>query len=251
MALSLYSAKKAVLYPRTVYMRRVKERDMDDRVRKMFEVNYYRKPLYAFTGATMRNPEILVDADLAADSVVLDVGAYIGAWSEKVSDRYGCTIHAFEPASVALRSAEKRLKGHANVHLHPYGLGATDQTARLSMAGPGSSTHTGSSPLGAFEDISIRDVTGVLDELGIDQVDLLKVNIEGGEFDLFDRLTETGWLPRIRQTMIQFHEFHPNPYWRRFRVRRALRRTHTEVWDYPWVWEFWQRTERVPGAPDR
>jgi FkbM family methyltransferase len=241
MAPSLYGLKKTILFPRTVYMRRVKERDMDPAVRKMFDDNYYRKPMYAFTAATMANRDILIDADLDADSIVVDVGAYVGAWSEKISDKYGCTIHAFEPASVALRSARKRLKGRPDVHVHPYGLGGSDQTARMAMAGPGSSIHTGTSPMGAYEDITIRDVATVLDELGIGQIDLLKVNIEGGEFDLFDRLIETGWLPKVRQTMIQFHEFHPNPYWRRFTVRRALKQTHTEVWDYPWVWEYWTR----------
>jgi FkbM family methyltransferase len=222
-------------------MRRVKERGMDPRARKMFDDNYYRKPLYAFTGATMRNRDILVDADLDADSVVLDVGAYVGNWSEKVSDRYGCTIHAYEPASAAVRRASKRLSDRDKVHLHQYGLGASDQRARLAMAGPGSSVHTETSPMGSYEDITIRDVSAVLAELGLEEIDLLKVNIEGGEFDLFDRLVETGWMPKVRQTMIQFHEFHPNAYWRRFVVRRALRRTHTEVWDYPWVWEFWAR----------
>jgi len=215
---------------------------MDPRVRKMFEDNYYRKPLYAFTGATMRNRDILIDADLDADSLVLDVGAYVGNWAEKVSDRYACTIHGFEPASGAVARAEKLLGARTNVHVHQYALGASDQTARLAMAGPGSSVHTSVSPMGSYEDITIRDVAAVLDELGIDEIDLLKVNIEGGEFDLFDRLVETGWMPRIRQTMIQFHEFHPNAHWRRFTVRRALRRTHTEVWDYPWVWEFWRST---------
>jgi len=241
MDVTLYSVKKAVLYPRTLYMRRVKEKDMDPRVRKMFEVNYYRKPLYDFTAATMANPDILVDADLSASSVVLDVGAYVGDWSDKVSRRYGCTIHAFEPGSAALKTAHKRLDGREGVHLHPYGLGGTNQMARLAMAGPGSSIYSASSPLGAYESIEIRDVVEVLDELGIDQIDLLKVNIEGGEFDLFDRLQEAGRLPDARQVMIQFHEFHPNAYRRRRQVRRGLAATHEVVWDHPWVWEFWRR----------
>lgn len=240
MGLSLFSAKKAVLSPRTLYMRRVKERDMDPRVRKMFDDNYYRKPLYAFTAATMQNRDILIDADLDADSLVLDVGAFVGDWSEKVADRYGCTVHGFEPATGAFEIAETKLAGRRNVHLHNYGLGGNDRSARLALAGPGSTIYTDSSPMGRFEDIEIRDVAGVLDELGIDHIDLLKVNIEGGEFDLLDRLVETGWMPKISQTMVQFHEFHANAYWRRFTARRALRRTHTEVWNYPWVWEYWR-----------
>ncbi|MGH9026660.1 MAG: FkbM family methyltransferase, partial [Acidimicrobiia bacterium] len=92
--------------------------------------------------------------------------------------------------------------------------------------------------------VQLRDVVGVLEELGIDHVDLLKVNIEGGEFELFDRLNETGWLPRMRVVSVQFHEWHPKAYRRRRAVRRALRRDHREVWNYPWVWELWQLADR-------
>jgi hypothetical protein len=110
MAISLFALKKAVLLPRTTYMRRVKERDMDPRVRKIFDDNYYRKPLYAFTAATMQNRDILIDADIDDGSTVFDVGAFVGDWSEKVADRYGCSIHAFEPASGAFARARKRLQ---------------------------------------------------------------------------------------------------------------------------------------------
>jgi hypothetical protein len=127
------------------------------------------------------------------------------------------------------------------VQLFRYGLGAEDSVAHLSAAGPGSSIYAKDSPLGESAEVSIRDVVAVLDELEVDQVDLMKVNIEGGEFDLFDRLIEAGRLPSIRQIMIQFHEFHPDAYRRRHRVRKALRRSHEVVWDYPWVWEMWRR----------
>jgi hypothetical protein len=90
--------------------------------------------------------------------------------------------------------------------------------------------------------VQIRDVVGVLDELGIREVDLLKVNIEGGEYDLFDRLIETDWLRSVRLVSVQFHEWHPKAYRRRRAIRRALARSHTEVWCYSWVWEYWSRT---------
>jgi FkbM family methyltransferase len=238
---SLFTLKKAALFPRTLYMRHVKERDLDGPIRTMFEANYYRKPLYAFTAATMQNPDILIDADLDETSVVLDVGAYVGDWTEKISNRYGCQVYAFEPGLVNMSFARKRLKEHENVQLCAYGLGAEDATVHLTAAGPGSSIYDTKSPLGDAAEVSVRDVVGVLDELGLHEVDLIKINIEGAEFDLLDRLIDAGRLPSIRQAMIQFHEFHPDAYRRRHRVRRALRETHEVVWDYPWVWELWQR----------
>jgi hypothetical protein len=42
--------------------------------------------------------------------------------------------------------------------------------------------------------------------------------------------------------MVQFHEFHPKAYRRRRHNRRSLARSHQQVWDYPWIWEYWRRT---------
>src|SRR3954453_18143318 len=98
---SLYELKKAVLAPRTAYRRR-NEPDMEGPIRQMFELSYYNTPTYDFLKATMANPDILVDVDADESCIVLDVGAYIGQWTTKIIDRYGATVHAFEPAAAGL-----------------------------------------------------------------------------------------------------------------------------------------------------
>jgi FkbM family methyltransferase len=237
---SLYTLKKTLLTPRTAYMRR-KEKDMDGLARTMFELHYYRKPVYDFTAATMANREILVDVDVDRESVVLDVGAFVGDWSQKLWDRSRPTIHAFEPAPSGYQSTAKRFYGNERVQAYDYGLGGANETASLALKGPGSSIYDEPGRFGSV-DIHIRDIVEVLDELGLDEIDLLKVNIEGGEYDLFDRLDDAGWLPHIRLILVQFHEWHPKAYARRRRNRRAFRVNHEEVWNYPWVWEYWRRT---------
>jgi FkbM family methyltransferase len=239
-ALSLYQLKKAVLTPRTWYMRR-KERDMDPVSRVIFEQNYYRKPVYEFTGATMMNPAILYDVPIDSSATVFDVGAYVGGWSQKVWDRYQPTIYAFEPAPGPHASVVEMFEGNDRVHAFDYGLGAEDATASLALAAAGSSIYDAEGTMGRV-DVQIRDVVGVLEELGVEHLDVLKVNIEGGEYDLLDRLAETGWLPRIDHVLVQFHEWHPHAYRRRRRNRRALAASHEEVWCASWVWEYWRRT---------
>lgn len=240
MDLSLYAAKKALLAPRTARRRRAAG-EMADTTRQIFELSYYSDATFGFLEATMENPEILVDADLDEQSVVLDVGAFVGQWCEKVAHRYGATVHAFEPAPQAVAALERRLGDDPRIVAHAVGLGARDETLAMEIHGPGSTVYTGGSVDGDLEQVELRDVAAVLDDLDVDRVDLMKVNIEGGEYDLFDRLIETDWLPRIRTVLIQFHEWHPGAYRRRFRIRRALARHHDEVWNYPWIWEKWQR----------
>jgi FkbM family methyltransferase len=239
MAIAAYRIKRTLLKPRTAY-RRHKEQSVDRLGRSMLELHAYGQPIYDFIEATAAKPDILVDVEVDDRSVVLDVGAYSGEWSGQVSERYGSKVFAFEPDPTSFPKLVERLAKHRNARALDYGLGCRDHVASLALAGPGSSIYGANGAFGAAA-VQIRDVSLVLDELGVDHVDLIKVNVEGGEYDLFDRLIETSWLHRIRLVSVQFHEWHPKAHTRRRRIRRSLRETHEQVWNYPWVWEYWRR----------
>jgi FkbM family methyltransferase len=237
-----YRIKRALLAPRIAYMRR-KEQGQPFLARTMLEQQYYRRAMYKFIDASAADPDLLVAFELDERGVVLDIGAFDGEWSHQIATRYGATIHAFEPNPAASTKLRDRLGGLPNVVAHHYGLGGRDQQAVLTLAGPGSSIYgvdAGDAELDTVT-VTIRDVALVLAELGVDRIDLLKVNIEGGEYDLFDRLIGCGRLPRVRLVLVQFHEWHPHAYRRRRAIRKVLRRSHDEVWNYPFVWELWRR----------
>ena len=242
MSMSLYKVKRAVLWPRTA-LRRRSTPDLDAVGRAMFEVQYYRRPMYDFVTAVAAKPDLLIDFELDDCSVVIDAGAYDGEWCEQIARRYGATIYAFEPDPTSFRRVTTRVSRLPNVFAYDHGLADRDYETALALDGPGSAVSTEPGHFGTAT-VALRDIVGVLDALGVESIDLLKVNIEGGEFDVFDRLIETGWLPRIRVISVQFHEWHPHAYRRRRAVRSALRRTHEELWCYPWVWEVWRRAER-------
>lgn len=241
-----YSLKKRLLTPRTV-LRRRRETSSDEWVRRVLELHYYNPSIYAFMAAMEAKPDLLHDFPLAPRATIVDVGAFVGEWSEPVATRYGeARIFAFEPGPPFFRQLREVAEKHPHLTALPYGLGARTQQARLStLDGPGAAV-VGDGERGPGHDIEIRDIDSVFDELGLREVDLLKVNIEGGEYDLFDRLVETDRLVGVDSVLVQFHEWHPNAYRRRRAVRRALRRTHDEIWNYPWVFEYWRR--RAPGG---
>jgi FkbM family methyltransferase len=190
------------------------------------------------------NPDLLVDFGIDATSVVIDAGAYVGEWSERISRGSGARVYAFEPSPVPRERLYQRVAAYPNVSVFEYGLGARDETATLTLQGPGSSVHDDVNANTSQFDraaVAIRDVAAVLRELRLEHVDLLKLNIEGSEYDVLERLAETGWLPRIGIVLVQFHEWLPKVHRRRKATQRVLRRTHTQLWDYPWVWEAWRR----------
>ena len=213
----------------------------------MYEAHDYRPAIRRFVAASRRDPDLLVDVDLPDGATVLDIGAFVGEWSERILRRteqaggHAVRIHAFEPEPNACRKLAAGVGRDPRVQLHPFGLAGRDRTAPLAVGGPGSSIFLDADTPGFTGQVAIdlRDGAAALDALGIDRVALAKVNIEGGEFELIDRLHETGWLARISVLLVQFHEFGPDAYRGRRRNRRQLAATHREVWSYPWVYERW------------
>ena len=229
-------------WPRAVY-RRHREKDLTAEARVFYELNSYSDTFYALLDRQRENPDLLIDFGLDEESVVVDAGAYTGGWSKRVSVKSGAHLHAFEPSPAAMRRFRANLADRPNVTAYEYGLGAADAEMTLSVRGPGSTLELDSLAQGGQltrSTVQIRDVAAVFSEL-FDHVDMLALNIEGAEYDVLDRLTETGWLPRIDVLLIQFHEWIPRSHRRREASRRALQRTHDEIWSYPWIWEAWRR----------
>jgi hypothetical protein len=67
----------------------------------------------------------------------------------------------------------------------------------------------------------------------------MKINIEGGEYELLEHLINSGLVSRIRRMQIQFHDFVPDAVARRARLVEALARSHRQSWSYYFVWEEW------------
>lgn len=176
---------------------------------------------------------------LGPDSVVWDVGGYEGQWASDIFSRFGCHIEVFEPVRHAAEFIRHRFVANQRVRIHPYALGVADYREELELAADESSlerVHRGAST----EAVSVRDVIVVMKEIG-GRVDLLKLNIEGGEFALMERLLSSGLISQISELQIQFHDFVPNARARREKITKALALTHEQTWCYEFVWENWRR----------
>lgn len=236
---TMYDLKRIAVYPRLVRGRR-REQHQPDFVARALELASYRRSAYEFLDATVANPDILFDADLGPHSVVLDVGAFDGEWALGINDRYGATVLSFELSPAIVPFLESATRDHPGVRPLPYGLGARNAALPVSRRGMGSSVFAKGSH-DEWDEGLMRDVSEVWAELDLGDVDLMKINIEGGEYDLLERMVRTGLTSRVRCFLIQFHEHVPAAYRRRRRIRRALATSHGVVWDYPFAWEKWTR----------
>lgn len=170
--------------------------------------------------------------------VMLDFGGFEGNWAAEMHAAYGARVHVFEPHPSFAASIARRFDGNGDIVTHPLALGGADGELVLSDDGDASSAmRDGISAVRGL----VRAATPYLDTLGLERVDVAKINIEGGEYDLLPELIESGWIGKIDRVQVQFHLFTPDEIRRRDAIRDGLSRTHFCEWEYAFVWEQWKR----------
>ena len=177
---------------------------------------------------------------LTPDSVVFDCGGYKGDWTQLIDDLYGSTIYIFEPVGEFYLHIRDRFINRNNIKIFNYGLHSETASMEIARQENASSMFIDSK---LKEHIELMDVVSFVNTHKINKIDLMKINIEGGEFDLLDRIIESGLIHNIQSLQIQFHQFVPGAIQRRKSIRENLAMTHRLTYDYEFVWENWSITD--------
>jgi FkbM family methyltransferase len=147
----------------------------------------------------------------------------------------------FEPVSEFVTSIERRFRANPNISVHRFGLGKTSRVETISLCADGSSVFRES---GKTERIEIVDIAEWLRRNTISRIDLMKVNIEGGEYELLERLIETGMIEGVRNLQVQFHQMSKESVCRMERIQECLKSTHHPTYQYRFVWENWVSNDK-------
>lgn len=216
-------------------------------LRKLWLIHVRKDPrVLAYRGwkKANRTKDLRLDYALPKGAVVLDLGGYLGDFAADVRARFDAQVHLFEPSAAFQRACVDRFHDDPKVQCHAFGLGADTATLTLTDDADASSVVSEKTGQMSGETVSIRRFSEVYEELGLTHIDLLKINIEGGEFDVLPHLINSGLIARIDHLQIQFHDFVTDAEARRDAIRAALSATHECTWDYPFVWESWSRKAR-------
>lgn len=169
--------------------------------------------------------------DLKPDDYVIDIGSYQREWSNEIIKRYGCEVECFE-------ALDNRAAWTHNGTLQMGG-----QFYYTSMHDRGE--------MGAVRTIPCVDIAPFLQR----EVALMKINIEGGEYELIQYIIDCGLIDNIRNLQVQFHivdgmscqQLYNNLF-------NQLCKTHQPTWIYPFCWENWKRKDVAylmqPGGPE-
>lgn len=143
---------------------------------------------------------------LGPDSIVLDLGASTAAFAIGVNALSGCQCYCIEAAPKNFKIIEETVK----IRKSFAAVCGSNEPVQFHIVDD--EFHWGSlKPPKEFDVVDRQEVPGktlecLMHELKLDNVDLLKVDIEGAEIDMFDAAHDTT-LQKIKQITVEFHDF--------------------------------------------
>jgi FkbM family methyltransferase len=140
---------------------------------------------------------------LGPDSTVLDLGGNKGHFIRAMRETFGCGCYTVEPNPELF----DKLKCLPDVHALNYAVcGARGEASfKIAANNEASSLKSGG---GEGDTISVKtiDLAGLLAQLRLSRVDLLKVDIEGAEIAMFDAMPDD-LAASFGQITVEFHDF--------------------------------------------
>jgi FkbM family methyltransferase len=140
-------------------------------------------------------------------NVIVDAGAHVGLASIWFANRYPrALIVAIEPEAANFELLVANTAAYPNVHALQAALWVRD--GELELQDPGCGTVGFRVSEGAPSDNRrvVRGVSlaGLMEQFSLDHVDLLKVDIEGAEVELFSECSS--WIERVDGIVVELHD---------------------------------------------
>jgi FkbM family methyltransferase len=178
--------------------------------------------------------EMRYEYDLTPESLVVDCGGYEGAFAEGICRRYGCSVRVYEPVPEWAERIQERLKPWPKAKVFALGIGPCDGSLIFRIKGDMTGEFVGEGQLVSAH--LVQPATVICQ----DDVDLLKLNIEGGEFAVLETMLNQGLMALVNNLQVQWHDVAPAAELRRNAIIARLSETHELTFDHGWIWQNWR-----------
>jgi FkbM family methyltransferase len=179
-----------------------------------------------------------INYDLNENSIVFDLGGYHGGWAEKIYNKYHCTIYVFEPILELYEGICKKFEGNEKIKIYNFGISNANEKRFICLNNDGSSFYLKNDNLLECE---VKSIVEFLEQENINNVDLMKINVEGDEFKILEKILESEIVNKFTNIQVQFHDFYPNSRELRNELHEELIKTHHLTYNYEFVWENWEK----------
>ena len=150
------------------------------------------------------------DCDKSAVRTVLDIGANVGIASIYFANMFpNAKIYAFEPHPGNYEMLRLNTDRVDRIHAFPYALGDADGELTLfDCASPtnygGASAFDEDIDTGVSVNVPVRHAGRALGELGLDAIDVIKIDTEGAEWEILTSI-DIDVLKRVKLIMGEMH----------------------------------------------
>lgn len=172
------------------------------------------------------------------DKRVVLLGGYLGESTEHYLNLEAKEIVVFEPIEEYFEQLEKRFAGNPRVQLVKEAAWIKNEKLTFSMDGDGTGLSGKSDKSIQVKGMSLSDW---LKTNSRGENFFMEMNIEGSEYPILDDLISTGAFAVIETLLVQFHDFTQDSEFQRAELRQKIRASHSEVFNYPWIWEKWSK----------
>jgi FkbM family methyltransferase len=179
-----------------------------------------------------------VNYDLNENSLVIDLGGYLGEWTEKIHNKYSCNVYVFEPVFKYYNNIVEKFKNNNKIKIFNLGLSGVNDEVVIKHDNASSSIFIEN---GVEEKIKLVKYYDFINDNKIGYIDLIKINIEGSEYELLEHIIENNLQLKIKNLQIQFHKTFNDSEEKREEIRKVLSLTHKLTYDYTFVWENWEK----------
>ena len=183
--------------------------------------------------------ESLWRIDTFSNSPVVDIGSYTGDFLEKrLMLEPAKQYFGYEPILEYYERTVEKFSPFENVILRNFGLSNKTKIAIFRQNGDA----TGVMQVkGAEIKVQLRDIAN--EEVFSRSLSLVVCNIEGGEYDLVERLVEKSIIKNIEVFLVQTHNVDEFSKKKMTEMRRQLLKTHFPKFKYDFIWEVWIRKD--------
>jgi FkbM family methyltransferase len=185
----------------------------------------------------------LYKLNIPRSGLVLDGGGYHGQFAREMYLRFGARVEVFEPVPSFAAICMENLSDTDCV-VNTFALGSSNRKQQISLAENGSSFGREIEGTRHLE-IEVRKASEVVSNLCteiVDEIACLKLNIEGAEYEVLLDLIESEEIKKVKNILVQFHNFSESAVSDKEKIRNLLMETHVNEWSYEFVWELWTRS---------
>jgi len=152
--------------------------------------------------------------NLNPEDTVLDLGSYRMEFANKIKEMYGCKVECFEALD---------------------NMAAWTHNGTIKMGGQ--YYYSSMYEENADKEYKCVDIKPYLQK----EIALMKINIEGAEYELLKHIIENGLHKNVKNIQVQFHLVDGIDTEKLYKeISDELTKTHKLTWRYPFVWENWE-----------